>query len=169
MNEYIDMEIKMVQASMFEQIDALVRDAFTNSAHGYSNEAELTTALREGETTTIELVAVDGDDVLGHALLSEATVGKTKGLVLAPIAVSIDKQGQGVGSALMDELDEIATDNGYAFISILGDDYYTQFGYSEAAIINVLPPMDVPSEYFHIKPFGPVDEGILVYAPEFGI
>lgn len=163
------MEIKIAQANMFDQIDTLLREAFTASSHGYSGEAELTKALREGETPTIELVAVDGDQVMGQALLSEATVGNTKGLVLAPIAVSVDHQKQGVGSALMDELDEIATDNGYSFISILGDAYYTQFGYSPAAVIDVVAPMDVPSEYFHIKPFGPVDAGTLVYAPEFGI
>lgn len=163
------MEIKIAQASMFEQIDKLLREAFTNSSHGYSGEAELTKALRESDTPTIELVAVEDDQVLGHALLSEATVGKTKGLVLAPIAVSVDNQKQGVGSALMDDLDEIATDNGYAFISILGDAYYTQFGYSPAEVIDVKAPIDVPGEYFHIKPFGPVDSGTLVYAPEFGI
>lgn len=163
------MEIKLAQPEMFEQIDRLLRDAFTDSDHGYSGEAELTQALRESDTPTIELIAWDENIVKGHALLSEAMVGNTKGLVLAPIAVRVANQKEGIGSALMDELDEIAADNDYAFISILGDAYYTQFGYSPAAVIDVLPPMDVPSEYFHIKPFGPVDTGTLVYAPEFGI
>ncbi|AIG65574.1 GNAT family N-acetyltransferase [Weissella tructae] len=163
------MEIKLVTDQMFDDIDTLVRDAFTKSSHGYEGEAELTVALRQSETPTIELAAVDGDVVLGHALLSEATIGKTKGLVLAPLSVHTAHQNEGIGSTLMDALDEIAVDNDYAFISILGDAYYTQFGYVPAADMKVVPPMDIPSEYFHLKAFGPVDAGTLVYAPEFGI
>lgn len=163
------MEIKVVTDKMFAEIDNLVREAFTSSVHGYEGEAELTEALRNSATPSIELVAVDEDIIKGHALLSEATIGNTKGLVLAPLSVGTDYQNQGIGSALMDALDEIAIDNEYSFISILGDNYYTQFGYTPASEMNVVAPMDVPSEYFHLKTFGVVDTGTLVYAPEFGI
>jgi len=163
------MGIKIAQPEMFEQIDQLLRDAFTQSDHGYGGEAELTKALRESDTPTIELAAVEGNEVIGVALLSEAKVGDIKGLVLAPLAVKPANQKEGVGSALMDQLDELAIDNGYAFISILGDAYYTQFGYETAEVYGVKAPMDVPSEYFHLKTFGTVDTGTLAYAPEFGI
>ncbi|WP_162685294.1 GNAT family N-acetyltransferase [Lactiplantibacillus plantarum] len=79
-------------------------------------------------------------------------------------------QGKGVGSQLMLEIENIAQDNSYKFISILGDShYYSRFGYKPASTYGVIAPMEVPEEVFMIKIFDQNNDysGLLKYAPEF--
>ncbi len=157
---------------MANEVDTLIKNAFTNSEHGYGNEAELVTDLRNSETITFELVAFDQDKIVGHALASEATINTVKGLVLAPLSVLTTKQKQGIGTMLMEAVENIAKDNDYKFISILGDPaYYNRFGYKPSKLYNVLAPMNVPDEVFMLKVFYKNINytGTLKYAPEFGI
>lgn len=161
------------QPSMADQVTTLITSAFTNTDHGYDGEAELTTALREGQAKTFEIVALyEENQVTGHALLSEATVGNVTGLVLAPLSVQVEHQHQGIGSGLMKAIEEVATQNDYSFISILGyPDYYQKFGYVPANEFNVKAPMEVPNEFFLMKILQDQVElnGTLKYAHQFGI
>lgn len=72
----------------------------------------------------------------------------------------------------MKAIESIATDNDYAFISILGyPAFYTKFGYKPAKNFNVTAPMDISDDVFMIKTFkSNIDlTGTLQHAPEFGI
>ena len=84
-----------------EQVRTILRASFPRDA-----ESKLVDALREGGKAIISLVAVHGDDVLGHILFSEVTatpLSKVRGLGLAPIAVRPNVQTQGFGSQLIGE------------------------------------------------------------------
>ena len=157
----------------------MIQEAFAGTDHGDSGESELVTALRKNDrTSTYDFVAWDAEMLVGYALLSDALIiddeqPQASGLVLAPLAVAPVAQKQGVGKALMSEIETVAKKHGYSFISILGGDYYRQFGYKVASQFGIEAPMEVPDEYFQIKPMredGLNDvHGTLKYAPEFGI
>lgn len=166
------MHIQAFEDSMAESVDDLVRAAFTASKHGYGGESELVNQLRVGSTKTCEIVALDNGNVIGHAMLSEAKVADTTGMVLAPISVLPSEQGRGVGKALMCSIEELARNEGVIFISVLGDfKYYGRFGYVDAARFGVHPPDGIPEEFFLLKVLDSKLRlnGTLIYAPEFGI
>lgn len=166
------MKIKQYDSKMEKEVRKLIISAFTASEHGYNDEAQLTDDLRNGREKTFEIVAIDDGELAGHALLSEASIENTKGLVLAPISVLPNHQRSGVGTKLMQNIDDIALENKYEFISILGDPkYYERFGYFEADKVGVKSPMKVESKYFMIKLFNDVIQlnGTLKYADAFGI
>ncbi|GIQ95777.1 GNAT family N-acetyltransferase [Lactiplantibacillus plantarum] len=164
------MKTTIFKTEMTNSVDSLIRNAFKKSEHGYNGEAELTSTLRNSSTRTFERVVITDNKVVGHALLSEAKINQISGLVLAPISVLPEYQGKGVGSQLMLEIENIAQDNSYKFISILGDPhYYSRFGYKPASTYGVIAPMEVPEEVFMIKIFDQNNDysGLLKYAPEF--
>lgn len=153
------MEIKTVNRNDYQKIDALIRNAFTNTENGYGNEAALVDAIRKSQQyiRDLEIVAIEDDTIIGHGLLSEVAIVNQNysytGLVLAPLEVAADHQGKGIGKKLMEELEMRAQYLDYPFISILGHaDYYRKFGYVPASKFNVNAPFDVPDEVFMLKP-----------------
>lgn len=156
------MEIRAIHTTDYPQVDALIREAFTHSEHGYGHEAELVQAIRkiDGYHPDLELVALENGSLVGHALLSEATiVGQEQslvGLVLAPIDVAVAAQKKGVGKSLLTELEHRASALDYPFISILGSPaYYGPFGYVPASRYSIKAPFDAPDDAFMIKPLTP--------------
>ena len=86
----------------------------------------------------LSLVAEEGGRVVGHALFSPRTIrllgGDVAAINLAPLAVDPERQGQGIGSALMHEGHALATAKGFALSFLLGHvQYYTRFGYRPGA------------------------------------
>jgi predicted N-acetyltransferase YhbS len=153
------MEIRTVTPNDYAPLDALIREIFTQTEHGYGGEAEIVTKIRESSDylPELELVALDHDKLVGHGLLSVVSIVNHDqvfdGLVLAPLSVVGPKQGTGIGSKLLMELENRAQQRGYKYISILGHaDYYPRFGYLPASRFNVAAPFDVPDEFFMIKP-----------------
>lgn len=152
------MEIRTIRKEDYEIVDQLIREAFTNSEHGYGNEAELVGRIRKSKAyvAELEVVAVETGTIIGHGLLSEVNLiddeQKFIGLVLAPLAIKTSHQGLGTGTKLMKELEQRAQALDYPFISILGHpDYYPKFGYLPASQFNVKAPFDVPDEAFMLK------------------
>ena len=70
-----------------------------------AGEANLVDALRENEPANLSLVAEEDGRVVGHIFFSPLTVesagGEWKATGLAPMAVLPERQGRGVGSALV--------------------------------------------------------------------
>ena len=152
------MQIRTIHPTDYLAVDLLIRAAFTPTAFGYGNEAELVEKIRLSKEyiPELELVAVKNQMIVGHGLLSEVSLvhekDQTIGLVLAPLAISPDTQKQGIGSQLMHELEARAQQLNDPFISILGHpDYYAKFGYVPAEYYLVKVPFDVPTEAFMIK------------------
>ena len=171
--------IRSVTKEDYKSIEELTIEAFSKSEHGYNGEVEIIKKVRKlpDYSQNLELVFIEGSNVVGHALLSPSWILNQEdevireGLVLAPITVAPGKQGLGIGSKLIKELEGLTRDK-KAFISILGDSsYYGRFGYKSASEFKVNAPFEVPEEYFMIKELS-VDgllnsEGTLKYNSAF--
>ncbi|MDH3737635.1 MAG: N-acetyltransferase [Alphaproteobacteria bacterium] len=104
--------------------------AVHNSAFGQSTEATLVDALRRDGDAEISLVAVVGDAVIGHIMLSRLTA-PVRALALAPVAVAPSHQNNGVGSKLILESLKRAKAQGWEAVFVLGEPaYYSRFGFS---------------------------------------
>ena len=157
--------IRSVKKEDYKKVEELIVEAFSKSEHGYNGEVDIVKKVRElpDYSEELELVYLEDGEIVGHALLSSTWIlDKEKnvikeGLVLAPISVIPDKQGQGIGGKLIEALEQLTTGR-IAFISILGNPlYYGRFGYKSASEYSVKAPFDVPEEYFMIKELS-VDE-----------
>ncbi len=106
------------------------------AAFGGGGEARLVRALRADGAMALERVAVEDGVVVGHIAFSPLmTAPATLRLAgLAPVAVAPDRQGQGIGGALIrDGLARCAA-AGFAAVALLGDPaYYRHFGFTRRA------------------------------------
>ncbi len=105
--------------------------ALTAAAFGRSGEAELVNRLRADGDAVLELVAVQ-KAVCGHILFSMLSVAPaTIRLVgLAPVCVSPEIQGTGIGSALIREGLVRCKAMGFDAVAVLGEPaYYRRFGF----------------------------------------
>ena len=125
------MNIRPRKAGDDAAIDALVRDAFAASAHGYDGEAELVATLRDDDDAAIELVAESEDgEIVGHIMLSPMRAPEGA-LGLAPVSAKVGRQQRGIGAMLMDAAIARAAGSGASMIFLLGDPaYYGRFGFS---------------------------------------
>lgn len=127
-------------------------------------EADLVSMLRDDCDSVISLVATDGDQILGHVMLSrmrvEADGRSFRALGLGPVAVLPERQRTGVGGALITEAIRQAEERGEELVFVLGEpDYYGRFGFWTEAAAPFASPYAGP--YFMAKAFG-------VELPAFG-
>jgi putative acetyltransferase len=86
-----------------------------------------------GVAPGLELVAVDGDDVVGHVLAGRGALAGREVIGIAPLAVAPSRQRRGVGSALMRALLAEMEEAGWPYVVLLGDPgYYGRFGFEPA-------------------------------------
>lgn len=156
------MIIRPIKNTDFTEVDKLIRNAFTQSEHGYGNESELVDKIRKDKSyiPELELVALENNTIIGYGLLSQVKIVNDSqeylGLVLAPLATLPECQGQGIGGKLLTNLEDRAESLGYNYISILGHaKYYPRFGYVPASKYHIKAPFDVPDEAFMIKALTP--------------
>jgi len=102
-------------------------------AFGREEEAWLVDELRDGGFVRLSLIAEEAQRIFGHILFSEAVI-RTEGEdteALGPVAVTPERQGQGIGTALIREgLDRCAR-MGHRVVVLLGHPgYYPRFGFS---------------------------------------
>ena len=109
--------------------------AVNHEAFGREDEARLVDDLREAGHARLSLVADEGGRLVGHLMFSEAVIrtagGEIGALALGPVGVVPDRQGRGVGSALIREgLDRCAR-AGHSIVVLLGHPgFYPRFGFS---------------------------------------
>ncbi len=89
----------------------------------------------EDGDTLVSLVAEQSGAIIGHVLFSrmdvEADGAALSGAGLAPVSVVPERQGQGIGAALILAGLEALRKQGTAISFVLGhEDYYPRFGYS---------------------------------------
>lgn len=108
--------------------------------------SKLAIDLFEIETTpsTISLVAEFDGLVVGHVAFSPVGMEGMDGLrgyILAPLAVHLDYQKQGIGSKLVDQgIQELLT-AGVDRLFVYGDpDYYGRFGFDAKSAEKFVPP-----------------------------
>jgi putative acetyltransferase len=78
----------------------------------------------------LDLVAADGGSILGHVIGGVGRLGGKPALAVAPLCVISSRQGEGIGSALMNDLLGRADAAGWPMVLLLGNPgYYQRFGF----------------------------------------
>ena len=106
--------------------------AFEN--HPFSNQTEhlIVEALRSAGALELSLVAEVADEVVGHIAFSPAPIGDASagGLLVGPVAVLPDRQGQGIGRALIEAgLGELRSRGALGCVLVGDPDFYVRFGF----------------------------------------
>lgn len=148
------MIIRTEDVKDYEEVYKLNYLAFGNR----EDESKLIERIRlsEGFIPELSIVAEIGNEIVGHILLSRATVeGQDEQftvIVLAPIAVKPAYQKQGIGSKLIEEGIKRCKSLGYAMIFLIGHPtYYPRFGFQPARQYGLdLKQFEVPDEVFMV-------------------
>jgi len=126
--------------------------AINDTAFGTTHEGQIVDDIR-GTERWIEggsLVAVDGDELVGHLLISEGdldleTGGIRRVWMIGPVAVVPSRQQQGIGGALVRAAIALATERGEPLLILLGHaTYYPRFGFEPARAIGIEAPRPWP-------------------------
>ncbi len=107
--------------------------------------------LRDGRLPAdgLALVARDGDSLVGTVRLWEVMAGARPALLLGPLAVAPERQGEGIGSALMREATGRAASLGHRAVLLVGDaPYYVRFGFTAALTCGLIMPAPVDPARF---------------------
>lgn len=153
-------------------IRALTEEAFAAVPQSRQTEAAVIDALRAAGALTLSLVAVDDDDeIVGHVAISPVSIGDDAELGWyggGPLSVRPDRQGSGIGTALVRSAFERLRETGARGCVAVGDpDYYGRFGFSSGATSLVMP--EVPPENLLVLALGDeVPTGTLAFHPAFG-
>lgn len=140
----VDVTIRPERPDDFEAIDRVVADAFGSPA-----EAQLVRNIRSSDSfwPALALVAVVGDNVVGHVIISGTELCSASGVttiaMLAPLAVAPEHQRQGIGDALVRAGCAIADEQGAPMVLLQGSPaYYGRFGFVPSADHGIT--MDLP-------------------------
>ncbi|MFO1038332.1 MAG: N-acetyltransferase [Geminicoccaceae bacterium] len=128
-------------------IARITEAAFTGHPYSRGTEALIVDGLRRDGALSLSLVAVLGDEVVGHVAFSPAGIadGSQGWQALGPVSVAPASQRRGIGSALVRAgLDEIRK-RGAAGCVLVGEPaFYERFGFRSDPSLT----MDgVPQEY----------------------
>jgi predicted N-acetyltransferase YhbS len=89
----------------------------------------------------LELVAHDGRNVVGHVMAAPGLLGTREVLGVAPLSVAPERQGEGIGSALMQAVIERSAAQARPLLLLLGDPgYYERFGFEAAWPLGITYP-----------------------------
>ena len=148
------MLIRPEQPEDTDAIRALTTEAFASAPHSSGTEAAIVDGLRAAGALTLSLVAIEGNEIVGHVALSPVTIdGAARGWFgLGPVSVRPGRQRGGTGSELIREGLWRLRENGAGGCVLLGDPaYYGRFGFANdpALVLEGVPP-----EYFMRLAFG---------------
>jgi putative acetyltransferase len=147
-----------------EPILAVVREAFSNGGRDGSEEVAVaidTWSLDAG-VPGLDLVAVDGAQIVGHVLGAAGRLGDRPVVGVAPLSVIPSRQHEGIGTALMTELLQWTERDGEPVVVLLGNpEYYRRFGFESGAPLGIsYPPVGIDSPHFLVRRFVGYDSTI---------
>lgn len=145
--------IRQEKSSDYQQVFALIEEAFRTMEKSDHREHFLVERLRNSEAFVPELSLVaelDGK-IVGHILLTKIKIvngnKSVDSLALAPVSVSLGVQKKGVGRELIEAAHQKAKDLGYRSVVVIGHpEYYPKFGYEELQKYGIELSFEVPSE-----------------------
>ena len=144
------MTIRQAAPKDFDAIYSLVKTAFQTAKVSDGGEQDFVLKLRKRlYIPELELVAEENGVLIGHIMLTGASIRKTGGcfdtLILAPLSVALEWRTKGIGAALVREALAKAAALGHSSAVLIGDPaYYKRFGFHSAAPISY---PGVPKEY----------------------
>ena len=118
----------------------VVRSAFSDDTRDGEEEVEIVrkTWSAESSISVFDFVAILESEVVGHVLAAEGSLAGTSAIGIAPVCVRPDRQGQGIGTALMERLLAEIRNSGWPFALLLGNpDYYGRFGFESASQFDI--------------------------------
>ena len=139
-------------------------------------EAALIERLRSNNAITLSLVAVEGDQIVGHILFSPVTMESEQenfnAIALAPMSVLPPHQRKGIGSQLVRAALQECHQLGHEIIFVLGHaEYYPKFGFVQAKLKGIGYEFEAPSEAWMVLELreGALAErnGTVIFRPEF--
>ncbi len=162
------MDIRLERPTDAAAIHNLTEIAFKSAPHASGTEARIVDALRANDALTLSLVAVANGEILGHVAFSPVTItgAASQWQGLGPVSVAPERQGEGIGQALIREGLSRLRAAGCPGCVVLGDPgYYGRFGFS---CDPELTYGHVPSGYFQRVVFtGPAPKGEAHYHKGF--
>ena len=131
--------------------DVPAREALLDRCLGERRTAKSSERLREGHLPAegLALTAERDGVVVATVRLWHVDAGGRSALLLGPLAVSPDLQGEGVGRAMMREAIWRAACRGHGAVLLVGDAaYYERFGFSGDLTRDLAMPGPVERERF---------------------
>ena len=114
--------------------DAAAREAVLDAAFGPARLAKTSERLREGRLPAegLSLAAIAQGRLVGSVRLWQVATGPGRpALLLGPLAVAPERQGHGIGAALMRRALAEAARRGHRAVLLVGDAaYYGRFGFT---------------------------------------
>ena len=113
----------------------VVKDAFSAPARDANEEIDIvrSTWVACHPPRLLELVAHDGQNVVGHVMAAPGDLGGREVPGVAPLSVAPERQGEGIGTALMRAVIDHAAQRSWPLLLLLGDPaYYERFGFEAA-------------------------------------
>ncbi|HVU77748.1 MAG TPA: N-acetyltransferase [Gaiellaceae bacterium] len=151
------MRVRPEREDDFAQIDAVVRAAFEESGDAVALLVRRTradgNAVPEGS-----LVALDGSAVIGYLQLSWVGLeggSRDRILDLGPLGVRPDRQGRGVGRALVEAQIAVVERLGEPMLMVEGiPSLYPRFGFERGDSLGFTKPHDsIPDAAFMVRRF----------------
>ena len=146
----------------FAEIHALVKTAFETAAVSNGDEQNFVDRLRASPDylPDLALVAIEGDVVAGHVMLTRTTIDTASGprgiLLLAPLAVERTHRRRGVGTRLTREVLTRARAAGFDAVALVGDPaYYGRFGFRPSTDFGVENTQGIPGQYVQMAELVP--------------
>jgi putative acetyltransferase len=149
-------------------IERVIVDAFGDAPHTSHTEQFIVNELRRMSELFISLVADDDGTLIGHVAVSPVSIsdGTAGWYGLGPVSVIPARQGQGVGSRLIEKaMSDLAAAGAVGCVVVGEPAYYGRFGFAAEPSL-VFP--DVPPQYFRAMAFrGPMPSGTVSYSQAF--
>lgn len=150
-------------------IRLLTARAFAGQVHSNGSEPQIVDNLRKSGDLTLSFVAEEDSAILGHIAYSPVTIsdGTSDWYGLGPVSVEPARQGEGIGSMLVNAGLECLREIDANGCVLLGDPaYYIRFGFRHDPRLIYPGP---PPEYFQfLRLKGNMPTGEVRYAPGFG-
>jgi putative acetyltransferase len=134
-------------------IHRVTEAAFTGHPHSEGTEPAIVDALRADGDLALSLVAEEKDEIVGHVAFSRAILsgGEQGWFALGPISVLPEKQGRGIGRALVEAGAAHWRAAGAQGVVLLGDPaLYSRFGFVKGTPLYIEGPL---ADYFQVLPF----------------
>ncbi len=139
--------IRLTRSVDRDAIVGVVRKAFSDPSRDGQEEVDivLNTWLVNAAVSELDLVAIEDGQVVGHVLGAYGSLDERRVVGVAPLSVVPDRQGEGIGSGLVNELLRQAEEIGEPLVVLLGlPGYYGRFGFETAGPLGI----DCPSVGF---------------------
>ncbi len=149
----MNVTIRQERTADYKAVFNLIKLAFKNEDVSDHNEQLIVEELRKSTAFIPEfsLVAEFNNEIVGHILLTKINIKNNKqqfiSLALAPISVLPKHQRKGIGRLLIEKAHQIAKNDDYKSIVVLGhESYYPKFGYQQAHKFGIKFPFNAPEE-----------------------